>query len=226
MSGLPPQNSATYKAIKKLAGTANTQFLPLTKTEVWSVPNGNVKALRKEAAEHRVDMRELGADWNHVFHAAPANIRFTDKQKALLERVAASKATLGVAIMVTPDLPMVEYALTKDMDARAPSKNAAKVAVRLSKSTAITVTRSSVQVTSNVCIWSGRVDGTGAPVTFMWWPSGKIAGTVRHNSRVYSIRHMGGEMHAVVEMRIDLMPPRHAPGPQRTRVDQPDWQHV
>ena len=44
------------------------------------------------------------------------------------------------------------------------------------------------------------VEGTDAPATIIWWPDGKMAGSVQHQGRLYSIRHMGGEMHAVVEM--------------------------
>jgi hypothetical protein len=163
-----------------------------------------------------VGVRQLGGDWNELFRPAPANTTFSDQQKAILEGATSSKASLGVAVMATPDPPMVEYALTKDMDSPAPSKNAPKIIVRLSLSTVLTITRLSVHIASGMCTWRGRVDGTGAHVTLMWWPSGKMAGAVRHNGRIYSIRHLGGEMHAIVEMRKDRMPPRHAPVPQRT----------
>ena len=38
LSTLPPQQSATYKALKALAGNPSGQVLPLTKSEIWSVP--------------------------------------------------------------------------------------------------------------------------------------------------------------------------------------------
>ena len=38
LSKLPAQASAAYKAIRMRAGKATGQVLPLTKTEVWSVP--------------------------------------------------------------------------------------------------------------------------------------------------------------------------------------------
>ena len=49
-----------------------------------------------------------------------------------------------------------------------------------------------------------------------------MAGTVQHQGRIYSIRHMGGEMHAVVEMSEDKMPQEHAPMPERMRPDDPN----
>jgi hypothetical protein len=55
----------------------------------------------------------------------------------------------------------------------------------------------------------------------MWWPDGRMTGTVQHDGRIYSIRHMGGEMHAVVEMSEDRMPPEHPPISSRSRPDDP-----
>ena len=48
-----------------------------------------------------------------------------------------------------------------------------------------------------------------------------MAGTVQHEGRIYSIRHLGGEMHAVVEMGEDRMPQEHAPMPERMRATIP-----
>jgi hypothetical protein len=228
LSGLSSQDSAAYRAIRELAGRASGQVLTLTKTEMWSIPRGNLKAVSRRAARHGVRLRHVGADWNLLFHSVPGDTRFSEKQKALLEGAATSEATLGVAVMETPAPPIVEYALTKGTNPNLPptSANAAKIIVRLNKATVLTIRRSTVEIVSNTCIWRGRVDGTGAPVTLMWWPSGKLAGTIRHNGRIYSIRHIGGQLHAVIEMRKDRMPPTHAPAPQRTRVDERDGRRV
>jgi hypothetical protein len=56
----------------------------------------------------------------------------------------------------------------------------------------------------------------------MWWPGGKMTGTVQHEGRIYSIRHMGGEMHAVVEMGENLMLQEHASMPERLRANDPN----
>lgn len=215
MSKLPPQNSANYKIIKKLAGKATSQFLTLTNTEMWSIPKGNVNAVKKAAAQHGASVKQLGADWNHVFRPAPPNMTITDKQNAILERVMADKATMGVSVVAMSAPPMVEYALTKDADAPAGSKDAAKIKIKLSGKTVIVITRTSVKIERNVCIWRGVVDGTGAPAMLMWWPGGRMAGIIRHQGRIYSIRHMGGAVHAIIEISKDRMPPEHAPLRQR-----------
>ena len=216
-----PRLRKLYATLKKRAGKATSQILPLTKTEVWSVPKENVEAVRKGAARHGVIMNRLGATWAHVFLKAPANIKMSDKQNSLMERAKASKAVMGVGVMTAPPPPMVEYALTKD--AQAPSaSDAPKITVALSEGNSLSITRTNVDIKSDMCIWRGMVDGTGAPATLMWWPGGKMTGTVQHEGRIYSIRHMGGEMHAVVEMGEDRMPQEHASMTQRMRINDPN----
>jgi hypothetical protein len=56
----------------------------------------------------------------------------------------------------------------------------------------------------------------------MWWPNGQMAGTIQHEGRFYSIRHMGGRLYAIVEMDGDRMPLEHAPMPERLMVSDPN----
>ena len=39
--------------------------------------------------------------------------------------------------------------------------------------TALTITRTSVDIKPDMCIWRGTVDGTDAPATIMWWPASR-----------------------------------------------------
>src|SRR5262249_61588057 len=73
-----------------------------------------------------------------------------------------------------------------------------------------------------MCVWRGVVETTGAPATLMWWPGGRMTGTVEHQGRIYSIRHMGGQMHAVVEMDEGKMQPEHAAMTPRMGRDDPN----
>ena len=142
--------------------------------------------------------------------SAVRNIKMVDVAKA-------SAATIGVGMMAAPPPPMMEYALVKNFDRPAASQDAHKITVALSDSTVLTITRTGVDIRSDMCVWRGTVDGTGAAVTLMWWPGGKTAGMLQHEGKLYSIRHMGGDMHAVVEMGEDRMPREHAPAPARLR---------
>ena len=49
-----------------------------------------------------------------------------------------------------------------------------------------------------------------------------MAGTVQERDRIYSIRHMGGPIYAMVEMSEERMPQEHAPMPARLRTDDPN----
>ena len=223
MTKLPPSGSAKYKAIISKAGKARGQVLTLTKTEMWEVPKENVEAVKKAAGEHGAAATQLGADYNEMFHPAPVDMRMSPKQSGMMEMAKASKSTMGVGMMATPMAPMVEYALTKDagpnIGGPATSPGAARVKVKLSDATTLTIVRTNVDIRKDMCIWRGVVEGTDAPATIMWWPGGKMAGTVQHQGRIYSLRHMGGDMMAVVEMAEDKMPQEHAPMPERMRND-------
>ena len=246
MSKLPPQQSVAYKALKVVAGNPTVQALTLTKSEIWSVPAENVAAVVQAATRHGVDARPLSEraaavpkrrltrgiipeasrepvdNWRQIFRLAPADIKMNDKQAQLMEIARASRATVGVGVMQTPFAPVVEYALTKDAGTQTPSKDSAKITVALSQSTVLTINRASVEIKPHMCIWHGRVEGTDAPATIIWWPDGKMAGSVQHQGRLYSIRHLGGEMHAVVEMSAARMPQEHAPMPARLRTNDPN----
>jgi hypothetical protein len=226
MTKLPPAGSPKYKSIIGKAGKARGQVLTLTKTEMWDVPKENVEAVKKAAAEHGAAANQLGTDWNDVFRSAPSDMRMNAKQAEMMDKAKASKSTMGVGMMAAPMAPMVEYALTKDagpnIGAPPSSRDPARITIKLSDKTVLTVLRSNVDIRKDMCIWRGKVEGTDAPATIMWWPGGKMTGTVHHEGRIYSIRHMGQDMYAVVEMAEDKMPQEHAPMPERMRSNDPN----
>ena len=210
-----------YAALRKRAGKATSQILPLTRTEVWTVPKTRVDAVRRAAARRGVIMSAIGATWNQIFRKAPPDTKMNDQQKSMVDKARASPATMGVDILTAPAAPVVEYALTKDTGAEDPT-SAPSISVALSDATVLTIRRTSVEVRSDMCVWRGVVETTGAPATLMWWPGGRMTGTVEHQGRIYSIRHMGGQMHAVVEMDEGKMPPEHAAMTPRMRRDDPN----
>jgi metallopeptidase family M12-like protein len=211
-----------YAALKKRSTKATSQVLPLTKAEVWTVPKADVEGVRKAAARYGVAMSKLSATWNHIFHKAAADAKMNDRQKMIVDRAKISAATTAVGLMAAPPPPMVEYALTKDAGTPSSAKEAASITVALSDDTTLTIRRESVETKSDMCTWRGIVETTGEPAVLMWWPGGKMAGTVQHEGRFYSIRPMGGEMHAVVEMSDERMPQEHAPISARLRANDPN----
>ena len=164
-------------------------ILPMTRCEKWSVPKSQVEAVKKEAAKRGVVVTELGgARFEHMMQSAPDDTKLNAKQRAMLERVKAAKATQGVKLMVGPPPAVLEHTLTRNPD----DPTAGKITVAVDANTTKTIVRTSIDLKPNLCIWRGTMEETGAQVTLMWWPDGSMAGTVQEQNRVYSIRHVGG----------------------------------
>ena len=202
---------------KKHSGETTGNDLSLTKAEVWSVPKSKVEALKKTAAQHGAVVTEVGRDSHHIFRPPPADMTMSGKQKAIMDQAKASKAAMGVKLMMGPAPEMLEHALTGKAKDGLP-----KIAVTLSDDTVLTINRTSIDIKSDRVIWRGIVEGTGAHVTLMWWPSGKMAGTVRHEGHIHAIRHIKDRIYAIVDMSEEKMPQEHAPMPERMRVDDPN----
>jgi len=215
LSKLPPHTSAAYRTLRTRAGNAPIQMLPLTKAEMWLVPHDRVASVKTAAARFGVALNELAADWNHLFRPMPAHPSLSAEHKAMMTHGLGRSAK-----MLPPRAAMVEYALTQDVGS---SHDAAKIVLRLNNNTLLTLTRTSVDVRSRMCIWRGTVDGTGSPATIMWWPGVTMAGVVQYQGHIYWMRRVRGGVHAihVVEMSEDSLPPEHAPLPERLRAKDP-----
>ena len=191
----------------------------MTKAEVWSVPKSEVEALKKMAAQHGAVVTEIGPEAHRLFYAPPADKTMTmsKKQKAIMDQAKASKSTNGVKLVMGPAPEMLEHALTSD-----PKDGLPKISVTLSDDKVLTIDRTSVDIKPDRAIWRGTVEGTGALVTLMLWPNGKMTGMVRHDGHIHAIRHIKDSIYAIVDMSEEKMPQEHAPMPERMRVDDPN----
>jgi Metallo-peptidase family M12 len=198
-----------FSAIKSRVAAVTGRVLPMTRCEKWSVAKKDLEKVQKEAAKKGVVITQLGADWQQLMRVSE-EAQLDEKQKAMVERVKASKSTLGVKIMVAPPPAVLEHALTSDVKNPDGSSQPAKITVGFADNTSITIVRTSVDIKPDMCIWRGTVEGTESQVTFMWWANGKMTGTVQGQGKPMSIRHLGGRLYAVVEMGEDRMPQEHA----------------
>ena len=227
MSGLPAVDAPAYAAIRNRVPNAPIQVLRLSKAEVWSVLPEEVSDVRKVAAQHGVSVSGLGADWNSIFRPGAMGMardgiwKMSAEQQAIINRARSLRATMAVAMIGMPKAAQVEYALTREADLPAPAHGSPAIKVNLNDKTAVTIVRTSVTVGSDKLVWRGNVEGTGEPAMLMWWPGVRMAGTIHYNGRIYSIRCLRGQMHAIIEMSQDRMPPEHAPMSQRMRADHP-----
>jgi hypothetical protein len=208
-TGKPGRLRGFFSAIKSRIAKVTGYVLPMTRCEKWSVAKKDLEKVKREAARKGVVITQLGADWQQLM-SPTEEMQLDEKQKALVERAKASKSTLGVKIMKAPPPAVLEHLLT--VDARKPggTKEPAKITVAFSDNTSITIVRTSVDIKPDMVIWRGTVEETEGQVTFMWWANGKMTGTVQGRGRPKCIRHLGGDLYAVVEMGEDRMPQEHA----------------
>lgn len=213
LSDLPAKQSTEYKALRGLAGEAKSQDLDMMKSEKWSVPLERLEALLKRATAQGVRVTRLDENWNRVLKPMAESEPMSPKQKDMMKKAMESKAAMGASMMKSPNPDVLDYALTKDMDAEHPGAPPSLV-IPLKDKMTVTVRRTSVTKTPNAYEWHGVVEGTGELVTLLCWPGGRLAGSINHKGHTYVVKYMGGQMHAVVEFAPDKLPPEHGPAPK------------
>ena len=232
LSELPPRGSKAYKDLLRLAGKeAKGQVLSLSQSEMWSMPELRIDSVIRGGTTLGVKTTRLGADWNHVLKSPSAPMAMTSAQELMMNAMKASKETMGLGMMSAPDPAVVEYALMKDMEGKGGGTRQGalppKIVIPLNDKESLTVRRTSVDMKDNGCTWRGVIEGTGEPVMLMWWKGGRFSGMFTYRGNMYTLKNMGGEVHAVIETDPGKMPPDHGtmrpPGaPQATSTDVKD----
>ena len=121
---------AFFSRIKTRIANVTARVLPMTRCEKWSVAKKDLERVKKEAAKNGVVITQLGADWQQLMRVTDET-QLDDKQKAMVERAKASKATLGVKIMRAPPPAVLEHALTTDIKNPDGTSEPAKITVAL-----------------------------------------------------------------------------------------------
>lgn len=215
LTNLPPRGSKAYKDLLGLAGkTANGQILSLSQAEVWSMPSPNIASVVRKGEAIGVKTVRLGADWNEILKPPAAPMTMTGKQESMMKSMEASKETMSVGMMSTPNAAIVEYALMRDHDAKEaigqrPIGSVQKIMIPIKNNEILTVRRTGVEMRKDGCNWRGEIEGSGEPVVLMWWKGGRFSGMFTYRGHMYSLKNMGGEVHAVIETDPGKMPPDH-----------------
>jgi len=210
LSNLPAKQSADYKTLRDLAGAGASQDLDMMKSEKWFVPLERLDALLKAAAEKGVRVSRLEENSNWALVPMAEGETMSSKQKNMMKKAMQSKAAMGVRMMKSPAPDVLDYTLTKDVDAEHPEAPPSLV-IPLNDKTVVTVRRTSVTKTPYGYEWHGVIEGTGELVTLLCWPGGRLAGTINYRGRTFVLKYMGGQMHAIVELAPEKLPPEHGP---------------
>src|SRR5687767_7124377 len=91
-----------YEAIKRRAGQASVQVLPMSRTEIWSVPKANATAVRSEAVRYGATVELMAATSGPAFKTASANVDMSERQRLAFEQAKTSLAAVGIKAMTVP----------------------------------------------------------------------------------------------------------------------------
>lgn len=224
LSNLPEHGTAAYWQLFNAAGRPRGETLDMTKSEMWVVSGSHLQALMTAAASNSVVVTKLDDTWNHALTPMTGKPAMTDAQQQIMHSAMESKAAMGMNMMGLPSPGVEEYALTKGMHDTKPGAPQPHLVLPLSDGTTIEVRRTSIGKAAGGYAWHGVVEDTGEPVTLLWWPSGRMTGTVTYKNHLYAVRDFGEGMHGIIELKPDALPEDHAPmaAEQRQKMNMKD----
>ena len=213
LSGLPARTSQDYADLRRLAGgDLRVQVLDATSSETWSFPRSRLKRLTERLQKLGVTHTTLDIDWNRLLKPPGKGLQMTSGQELVLEALKSSDETLVVGVMASLKGAAAEYALTRDAQGKvSANRPGSRVVIPFNDQQRITAVRKSIEKKGEGWTWRGEVEGTGEPVMLMWWKGGKFTGLFTYRGRIYTLRNMGGDIHAIVETDPDKLPPDHGP---------------
>lgn len=213
LSHLPLKTSRAYHDLLRAAGSPHREILPMTKAETWLVPPGRVADLRRRAKAAGVTVTEVD-DAQFDALQPMQHHAMTAPQTKMMHEAMNERATMGVSMMALAPPESLEYALTRPGEG-------ASIRLKLSDTVTVVAVRSSLMKEGDSYLWQGEVEGTFEPVSLVYWPQGRLTGTIRHDGRLYTVKSFGGDMHGVIETAPAMLPPEHAPmsGPAMQKLN-------
>ena len=219
LSHLPLKTSRAYHDLLNAAESASREILPMTKAEMWLVPADPVTEGRRRAEAVGASVELL--DTVQLDALRPMQQQaMTSRQAKMMHEAMSEPATMGVSMMALAPPESLEYALTRPPD----EHGEARIQLKLSESVTIVAIRSSLMKEGDNYLWQGEVEGTFEPVSLVYWPAGRLSGTIQHRGRLYTVKSFGGGTHGVIETAPSMLPPEHAPmsGPMMQRFNMGD----
>lgn len=217
LKNLPAAGTQEYATLRRIAGGESRQRLQMTGAEVWAIPTARVATFEQEARKRGVSVTTLDATWNHVLGHMPAGTSMTDQQSSMMTAAKESQAVAGVGMMSAQPSAMIEYALSKsrlEADGRQPA-----IVLPFSDGRSITLRRTAIISGQGRYVWRGATEDTNEPATIIWWPDGRLTGSVEHQGMRYAIKPFGGSAYGIIAMDQAKMPDDHAPMRPMSRDD-------
>jgi hypothetical protein len=126
-------------------------------------------------------------------------VDLTPAQQALVDKITRPPEAVNVGVIRK----------TAATNAEPPENRYARVVLPLSDGKEITLRRNRPTVkTERGFTWRGESEETGERAILMLWNDGHLSGYFTYGGRVFSVNHIGGDIHTVAELQL---PPEHSP---------------
>jgi hypothetical protein len=211
LSGLPERASKDYADLLRLAGVdVRVKAGDIPSSEAWSLPRSRLKHLVERLDKLGVKRTVLDIDWNRLLQPPGLGLKMTSGQELVLDALKSSDETLVVGVMAALKSAPAEYTLGWDARGKiTATRPGARIVIPFNDNERVTAVRKTVEMKREGWTWRGEVEGTGEPVLLMWWKGGKFTGIFTYRGRIYTLRNIGDDLHAIVEMEPDKLPPDH-----------------
>jgi peptidyl-Asp metalloendopeptidase len=229
----PGKQSRVRAFLARLFGKAKGRKLETSSSEVWSVPKGKSAWLTKRLALLGSKVISLRENWNHILTRRSKDAAaLTPAQQKVVDTVTKSPETVNVGVLNMPNAAVAELALTRFEESVGtkgqggpPEDRYAKVLLPISATQDITLVRTEPVVkTAGGVTWTGEAENTGERAVLMLWKDGHLSGYFGYQGRVFTVNHMGADVHTMAEMDPGKLPDDHAPaskGPGRDASPSP-----
>ena len=207
----PTPKSRVHALLSRFARKA--QSLAVTGAEVWSIPKSEASQLMNRLEDLGHKAIKLEADWKQILMRPKSPVSLPPSQQAVVNKVAGLPETVNVNMLKMPHAAVVEHAM---------AHSDAKVVLPLGEGKTITLVRTEPTVkTAKGSSWRGETEGTGEQAALMLWQDGHLSGYFGYNGHIYTVSHMGGDIHTMAEMDPGKLPPDHPAMPQSKSADAP-----
>ncbi len=184
----------------------------MSRGEVWRIAAKHLKSFKAAASQYGIRIAAGdSAAVSPMLMPMRGKMKMSAEQRQMMALAKGSDATMGVMMARTPEPATMEYLLTRDMNGPASTQAPAVIELWIDTKRKLRLNRTRIERASDRWIWHGVVDGSDQQATLLWWPSGRLSGSITHQNMMYSIRDMGAGMHALIEIDPNRMPMEHAP---------------
>ena len=207
----PRTNLASATSSLDYFGKAKSDKLETTGSEVLSVPKEKSAWLKKRLEQLGAKVIRLRENWNHILtRRKKDDVALTPAQKAVVDKVAKSPETVNVGVLKMPDAAVAEHRAdalragvgTKGQGGPPGGSLRQGGAAARAKAQDITLVRKRPRdfKTERGVTWSGEVEETGERAVLMLWKDGHLSGYFGYKGRIFTVNHMGGDVHTMAEI--------------------------